>query len=220
MARIARLVVPHYPHHITQRGNRRQQTFFAQEDYQSYINLLANFKKQYDIDIWAYCLMPNHVHIVAIPTDEKSLASCLSRTHRNYALKINQRNNWKGHLWQERFHSFVMDETHLISAVRYTEMNPVRAGLCDRPEDWLWSSTRSHLTGNNDCLVDVKPMLDRIGNWEKYLSCNDSLDKLKTIRKHTNTGRPAGHRKFLIELENLTGRKLIKQKPGPKEKLS
>ena len=155
MARIARLIVPNYPHHVTQRGNRRQQTFFVQEDYMSYINFLTRYK-------------------------------------------------------------FVMDETHLLAAVRYTEMNPVRAGLCDRPVDWPWSSARSHMIRGKDDLVDVKPMLDRIGNWENYSSSNGSLEYLKTIRKHTSTGRPAGHRDFLIKLENLTGRKLLKRKPGPK----
>ena len=215
MARIARLVVPHYPHHITQRGNRRQQTFFSSDDYQAYIDLLSFHAQKLAVGIWAYCLMPNHVHIVAVPTNESGLSKCLSRTHRAYALKVNKRNEWKGHLWQERFYSYVMDENHLLSAVRYTELNPVRAGLCSRPEDWPWSSTAAHLSGDNDQLTEVEPMLERVENWSSYLA--QSYDsEFESIRLHTRTGRPAGKTKFLLQLEAITGRELRKRKTGPK----
>jgi len=220
MARIARVVVPDYPHHITQRGSRRQQTFFKSVDYQLYIDLLARFKNEFGIEIWAYCLMPNHVHLVVIPKDEHCLANCLSRTHRNYALQINQRNGWRGHLWQERFHSFVMDEDHLLSTVRYTELNPVRGKLCKFPEGWGWSSARAHLNGTDDQLVDVKPMLERISDWREYLATNDNDVGIEKIREHTKTGRPAGPDEFIAQLESLTGRKLRKEKPGPRSKLS
>src|SRR5210317_374899 len=130
MARMPRLVIPHYPHHVTQRGVRRQKTFFSDADYKTYLDLLATAKDGVGADIWAYCLMPNHVHHVIVPGKEDSLAALFSDAHRRYTRRINFREGWRGHLWQERFHSFVMDERHLNATVRYVELNPVAAGLC------------------------------------------------------------------------------------------
>jgi len=216
MARMARVVIPNYPHHVTQRGNRRQQTFFSETDYQTYLNLLAKAKRKANIEVWAYCLMPSHVHLVVVPEHKDSLSAFFSDAHRRYARLINDREGWCGHLWQERFHSFVMDERYLLTTVRYTELNPVRAGLCDRPELWKWSSVHAHLKRKDDALVNVNPMLQRIGDWPKYLQTSDSDSQLATIRKHAKTGRPIGSKDFLSGLEQLTGRSLSKGKPGPK----
>ena len=135
MARIARVVVPGYPHHITQRGNRRMKTFFRDEDYETTINLVSKACREAGTEVWAYCLMPNHVHLVMVPGDKEGLRSVLGDTHRRYTREINFRHRWRGHLWQERFHSFPMDETYLLSTVRYVERNPVKAKLCRQPED-------------------------------------------------------------------------------------
>ena len=123
MARMPRLVVPDYPHHITQRGNRRMKTFFSEDDYQHYINLLESYKTDAEVEIWAYCLMPNHVHIVAVPKEKDGLSYLFRQVHRHYTRYINFREKWKGHLWQERYHSFVMDEQYLLATVRYVELN-------------------------------------------------------------------------------------------------
>ena len=131
MARMARVVVPHYPHHITQRGNRRQQTFFCNSDYLFYLHLLKEAKDLTQVDIWAYCLMPNHVHLVLVPEQQDGLAAFFSEAHRRYTKKINSREGWQGHLWQERFHSCVMDEPHLLAGVRYVELNPVKAEMVE-----------------------------------------------------------------------------------------
>ena len=218
MARIARIVVPQYPHHVTQRGSRRQRTFFSDADYRFYLELLAGCSTDLGLDVWAYCLMPNHVHLVVVPEEQHSLARCLGKVHRKYALRINHRYGWRGHLWQERFYSFVMDEDHLLAAVRYTELNPVRAGLCEQPDAWPWSSTRAHLNGRNDKLVNVQPMLDRISDWAGYLAAEQVELESERIRQHTNTGRPAGGEVFLEKLEATTGRLLRKAKPGPKHR--
>ncbi|SFG55387.1 transposase [Neptunomonas qingdaonensis] len=127
MARMARMVIPNYPHHITQRGNRRQETFFIDDDYQAYISLLSNAKKQAGIDVWAYCLMPNHVDLAVVPEHKDSLAVFFRAALRQYTRHIKFREGWRGHLWQERFHSFVMDETYLLATVKYVELNPVKA---------------------------------------------------------------------------------------------
>ena len=217
MARIARIVIPHHPHHVTQRGSRRQQVFFSDRDYQKYLDLLAKAVKTTESEIWAYCLMPNHVHLVVVPDKEDSLRAMLSSAHRNYAQYVNLREGWSGHLWQERFYSTVMDENYLLAVVRYTELNPVRAGLCERPEQWPWSSARPHLAGNDDSVVRVKPMLERVGNWSDYLSISNK-DELASIRKHQKSGRPLGGEEFISKVEAITGRSLKMQKRGPKVK--
>jgi putative transposase len=117
------------PHHITQRGNRRQQTFFCEEDYEAYLQLMAEWCAKHAVEIWAYCLMPNHVHLVAVPNSEDGLRRAIGEAHRRYTRRINFREGWRGRLWQGRFASFVMDEPYLLAAARYVELNPIRAGL-------------------------------------------------------------------------------------------
>lgn len=208
MPRMPRLVVPGYPHHVTQRGNRRMKTFFCREDYAAYLALLAEARTDARVAIWAYCLMPNHVHLVVVPEEREGLAALFRQVHRRYTRRINFREDWRGHLWQERFHSFVMDERHLLAAVRYTELNPVRAGLCDHAAGWEWSSARAHLSGSDDAVVTVMPMLQRIADWRAYLGESGSEEQHERIRKHGRTGRPAGDARFLEHLEQLTGRTL------------
>ena len=148
-----RIVVPGYPHHVTQRGNRRQQTFFCDDDYRYYIELLSGYAQQSNTEIRAYFLMPNHVHLVMVPSHEDGLRTALGEAHRRYTRHINFRQSWRGHLWQERFHSFLMAEDYLLATVRYVERNPLAAGLCEAPEQWRWSSARAHLKGQDNGLV-------------------------------------------------------------------
>lgn len=215
MARMPRLVVPGYPHHITQRGNRRMNTFFRESDYRLYLALLKQGAVKAGVAVWAYCLMPNHIHIVAVPERKDSLAKLFRFVHQRYTRLINSRENWAGHLWQERFHSFVMDEAYLLATVRYVELNPVRARLCMQAEDWSWSSARAHLMGRDDTVVSVGPMLQRIGNWREYLTESSREVELSDVRRCSSTGRPGGDEVFLSRLEFLTGRELRKRKPGP-----
>jgi putative transposase len=216
MARMARVVVPNYPHHVTQRGNRRQKTFFHAADYTTYLELLATFSRKAGTEIWAYCLMPNHVHLVMVPGKDDGLRGVLGEAHRRYSRYINSREGWRGHLWQERFHSFVMDEHYLMATVRYVERNPVVAGFCDKAQQWRWSSARAHIDERDDPLVRVKPMLDRVNDWHAYLAGSEAAPaEEKPIQKHTRTGRPLGSRSFVSELERLTDRPLAPRRPGP-----
>ena len=216
MARMPRLVVPGFPHHVTQRGNRRLKTFFNADDYRAYVDLIATAKQSAGCDIWAYCLMPNHVHFVIVPEHKDSLASLFKEAHRRYTRRINFRKKWRGHLWQERFHSFVMDETHLDATIRYVELNPVKARLCDVPQDWCWSSVHAHLCAQDDKLVSVTPMLQKFPNWLEYLGQRELVEETQRIQLHTRTGRPLGNAYFVETLEAATGRKLKHRKPGPK----
>lgn len=218
MARLARIVVPGLPHHVTQRGNRRLETFFGDDDYAVYRDLLAEHCAAAAVAVWAYCLMPNHVHLILVPSDEDGLRRALGEAHRRYTRHVNFRQGWRGHLWQERFHSFPMDEAHLRAAARYVELNPVRAGLAARPEDWRWSSARAHLEGKADGLADPAPLLEREGDWAGFLAGGVDEDTAETLRACERTGRPAGDRGFLERIENLTGRSVVPKKRGRKPK--
>lgn len=216
MPRMARLVVPGYPHHVTQRGNRRQRTFFSTADYEAYRDLLAEQIPKTGVDVWAYCLMPNHVHLILLPHEPDSLARSLRQTHARYARRINQAHGWRGHLWQERFHSFVMDQTHLLAAVRYVERNPVRAGLCNHPHEWRWSSVHSNMQERRDKLMPANPMRALVHDWREYIVEDASPQVIEKLRRHSATGRPAGNQQFIEKLEVLTDRRLVRRKPGPR----
>ena len=187
MARIARVIAAGIPHHITQRGNRRLPTFFRDEDYQAYIALMSEWCQKCSVDIWAYCLMPNHVHLIAVPQSEDGLRRGIGEAHRRYSRMINFRENWRGHLWQGRFASFPMDENYLLAAALYVEMNPVRANLATDAVEWAWSSAQAHLAGKDDGLVKVLPLLEMVGDWKTFLAgANEEL--LNDIRKHERSG--------------------------------
>ena len=219
MARLARVVVPGIPHHVTQRGNRGLETFLREEDYATYRGLLAERTREARVAVWAYCLMPNHVHLILVPPDADGLRAALGETHRRYTKHINQREGWQGHLWQERFHSYTMDEAHLLAATRYVERNPVRAGLANDPSDWRWSSAPAHLSGADDALVTVAPMLERIPDLPTFLGQETGPEMRKRIDLHARTGRPLGDDAFLKELESRLGRTLQRKSPGrPRKK--
>jgi len=217
MARIARVVVPDIPHHITQRGNRRQDTFFCNEDYESYLDLMSEWCGKCGVQIWAYCLMPNHVHMIAVPESEQGLSKAIGEAHRRYTRMINLREHWTGYLWQGRFASFPMDENYLLAAVRYVEMNPVRAKMVNLPEEWRWSSASAHLSGMNDQLVKVRPMLDRVSDWRELLASGGDRSH-EEVRKHERTGRPLGHESFVHRISQLLGRDLEIKRAGRKKK--
>ena len=217
MARIARVVAPGLPHHITQRGNRRQATFFSEADYQSYLDLMAEWCTRCGVDVWAYCLMPNHVHFIAVPASEPALRQAIGEAHRRYTRLVNFREQWRGHLWQGRFASFVLDEKYLLAAARYVELNPVRARLVDKPEAYPWSSAKAHLQGVDDRLVKAAPLLALVKDWQSLLESGMTEQEIERIRRHERTGRPLGEDVFVSKLENVLGRTLHPQKPGPKK---
>ncbi|HEX8642821.1 MAG TPA: transposase [Allosphingosinicella sp.] len=189
MPRAPRLVLPGMPHHVTQRGNRRQPTFLCDEDYALYFSLLRFWCGKTGTTVWAWCLMPNHVHLVLVPARQDGLRAALAPLHRRYTSEINQREGWRGHLWQSRFASFPMDERHVHACLRYVELNPVRAGLVTRPELWRWSSARAHLDLAADGLTDLASGRARIDDWRAFLDHGlDETDR-KAIRAAECSGR-------------------------------
>jgi putative transposase len=216
MARLARIVIPEIPHHVTQRGNRRQQVFFSDEDYGLYLALLTEHAKAWGVEIWAWCLMPNHVHLMLVPPDPAALRGALGEAHRRYSRAVNLREGWRGYLWQGRFASCPMDEPHTMRAARYIELNPVRAGLVARPEKWRWSSAAAHLRGRPDGVTAVAALGVHVADWKRFLAEEMDEDALDSIRRGERTGRPLGDEAFVRHLETATGRDLARRKPGPK----
>jgi len=208
--------VPGLPHHVTQRGNRRQPVFFSADDYVTYRAILAEGCAAAGVEVWAYCLMPNHVHLILVPSEADGLRAALAEAHRRYTRHINFREGWRGYLWQGRFASFPMDEPHLLAAARYVELNPVRAALARRARDWHWSSARAHLAGKDDALVTVRPLLALAPDWAAFLGGGLSAEDHAAIRAGERTGRPLGTSHFISRLEKRLSRPLARRKPGPK----
>jgi putative transposase len=216
MARLARLVIPGLPHHVTQRGNGRQKVFFSDDDYQLYHDLLAGYCRDAGVACWAYALLPNHIHAILVPRHEDGLRAVLAPTHRRYAGAINARRNKSGHFWQGRYGAAVMDENHLVAAFRYVLFNPVMAKLAPTPDKWRWSSAAAYLKGKDDGLTDTGPMRERFPNMKALLTAGDVEAEDVVVRDNETIGRPLGDQKFLEKLERKTGRDLAPAKRGPK----
>ena len=211
-----RLVVPDVPHHVTQRGNRRQRVSFEDGDYALYRDILAERCRKSGVAVWAYCLMPNHVHLIMVPRSSDGLARAIGETHRQYTGFVNARARWTGHLFQGRFASVPLDEEHLIAAARYLALNPVRAGLVQRALDWAWSSARAHAAGCDDGLVSVAALRERVGNGTDLIGIEPEASATARLRAAESTGRPLGDERFIAMLEQKLARRLRPQKPRRK----
>ena len=189
MSRAARQVYPDLPHHVTARGARREPTFFGPDDYRLYLRLLRRGCRKSGTAVWAWCLMPNHFHLILAPSQQAGLRLALAPAQRLYAVEINRRQGWTGHFWQGPFSSSPMDEAHLYACLRYVELNPVRAGLVARPEEWSWSSARAHLGFGDDGLTDLAPARERIPDWRAFLDAGLGEDEREAIRDAERRGR-------------------------------
>jgi putative transposase len=216
MARLARLVVPGLPHHVTQRGNGGQKVFFSDADYEFYMALLADSCTVARVRCLAFALMPNHIHLILVPQTADGLRAALAPVHRRYAGALNARRRRTGHFWQGRYGAAVMDEDHLVSAFRYILMNPVAAGLAKTPAKWPWSSAAAYLRGVADGLTDTGPMLARFPDIGSLLGEADGA----AVRDDETIGRPLGTKAFVARIENKTGRRLQSARRGPKPKAS
>jgi putative transposase len=218
MTRIARVVVPGAPHHVTQRGNRGERIFEREDDYALYRDWLAEACRRFGVAVWAYCQMPNHVHLILTPSDAEGLALALSRAHRLYSGFVNARARRTGHVFQGRYGSAAMDEAHLIAAVRYVALNPVRARLVADARDWPHSSVAAHLAGRDDGLVTVRPILDRVANFADLLATAADDPAFAPLRRAELIGRPLGSPDFVAAVEARLGRRLAPGKRGRKPK--
>lgn len=221
MARLARAVFAGHPHHVTQRGNGRAQTFFCDDDYRLYRDLLAEHCSAAGVEIWAWVLMPNHVHLILMPTDTDGIRRALAPVHRRYAGHVHARLQRTGHFWQGRFGCVVMDEAHLAAAIRYVALNPVRARLVGEATDWPWSSIHAHLDpARGDGLTTTEPVRTRFPDFAALLRAGEEQAMSDRLRRAESIGRPVGSDTFLASLETASGRALIPGKRGPKQKKS
>lgn len=219
MARIARAIVPGVPYHVTHRGNHRSDVFFTPEDRNIYLALLEKHAKRFEMEIWAYCLMTNHIHLLVVGRREESLARAIGFTHMRYSQGVNKRMGWTGHLWANRFYSTALDGEHLWEAVRYVERNPVRANLVARAEVYPWSSGACHAGLRPDALLSPsRPFRGAVEDWAAWLSRPGDERIADSIRRNTCTGRPSGSDAFIDDLESRLARVLRPLKRGRKPK--
>ncbi|OPY04378.1 MAG: Transposase IS200 like protein [Syntrophus sp. PtaB.Bin001] len=219
MPRISRIVAVDFPHHVTQRGVRSMDIFQSDEERRQYLQFIKEEAERSAIDILAWCLMTNHVHFIAVPHTETSFARGFGEAHNRYTRMKNFQDNTRGYLFQGRFGSCVLDEPHLLAAVRYVENNPVAAGLADYAWQYKWSSVSYHVGDVNDILVKNRDLYSLVRDWQQYLlEATEDADEIQNIKKSTRTGRPAGDFDFVKKMEGLTGRMLQRQRPGPKKK--
>jgi len=164
------------------------------------------YAKKYGLEIWAYCLMRNHLHLIGVPKYPNSLARCLAETHKKYSAYINKKHGWKGYLWQGRFISYPMDETYLYAAVRYVETNPVKAKIVEKAEDYRWSSAYSHVNKKKNPLLTENFLTEEIKNWGDFLLDKQSEIDRTIFQKHEKCREPLGNDEF-IEMANKTRKK-------------
>ena len=221
MPRVARNVFAGIPHHITQRGNRREDVFFEDDDRTIYLDWLAHYCQKFDVDVLAYCLMTNHVHLVLTPNDVSGLHNVLKPLHMRYAQHINKAKGWRGHLWQGRFFSSALDDAYTCSAIRYVERNPVEAGMLAQAETYPWSSAASHCGLEGRALLAEPPQALRTlsgSEWAKWLAVPETEENVSLLRRHAEKGLPCGDEGFLDGLEILAGRSLRYRAQGRPKK--
>ena len=211
MPRSARVVIPDVAHHVTQRGNNRQDVFFRDEDRRVYLDILKKQSTRYGLKILGYCLMSNHVHLVATPAAPDSLAKAFGRTNFTYTQYVNEEHLLTGHLWQNRFFSCPLDTDHFWRALCYVERNPVRAGLVGEAWSYPWSSAAAHVGAlDNYRLINIREWKRFSAglDWKAWLSREEDKRSLQSLRLYTSRGRPLGSDEFISRLEKTTGRQL------------
>ena len=221
MARLPRVVVIGVAHHVTQRGNARQVILASDADRVAYLELLRQYSELYHLSLLGYCLMSNHVHLIVVPCTTAALSQTLKHTHGRYASYWNTRQSSSGHVWQGRFYSCPLDDSHLWAGLRYVELNPVRAAMVSVAEEWPWSSAAAHC---NPDAADPMLAMERwrkrwsVAAWGEYLAAGESPTEVSALRQCTHTGRPLGTAKFVAALEQTTLRQLAPQKGGRPKK--
>ncbi|PIV00135.1 MAG: transposase [Syntrophobacterales bacterium CG_4_8_14_3_um_filter_58_8] len=212
MPRLHRTVFAGLPHHVTQRGNRREDIFFTDEDREVYLSWLREYSDKRQVEVLAYCIMTNHIHLIAVPATDDGLQQMLKPLHMRYAQRINRKHGWKGHLWQGRFFSSPLDEAYLWAAVRYVERNPVRAGMERRAEDYCWSSAAAHCGKRSDGLLNLESSWSKqfaaIEDWSDWLAEGDEPQGIQILRQNADKGLPCGNAEFVQRLGMMVGRQL------------
>jgi len=214
-------VFPGVPHHVTQRGNHREQVFFDSADPEAYLCLLHAHARLQQLTVFAYCLMPNHVHLVVVPHDVHGMHRALRAVHSQYAQRVNRMRQTSGHLWQGRYRSSPLDSNHFLNAIRYVELNPVSAGMVAAAEEYRWSSAAAHCGLRHDPLLEPShqsSLLKGIQNWSSWLARGVPEELQTTLRRHEQRNLPCGSQEFIDQLERSAGRALTFRKRGGQRK--
>ncbi len=205
MPRLARSVFAKMPHHITQRGNRREDVFFDDEDREVYLAWLHAYALEHQVEVAGYCLMSNHIHLILIPSTEDGLQKVLKPLHMRYAQRLNRARQQQGHVWQGRYFSSVLDGDYFRAALRYVERNPVRAKIVRKAENYEWSSARGHCGLATDTLLRPKSAwrhdFSDITSWQAWLAEPDDEAALLVLRRNAMMGLPCGSEKFIKKIE-------------------
>jgi len=208
MPRSARIVIPDVPHHITQRGNHQEDIFLDDSDRETYIEIIRRQSVRHRLIIHGWCLMSNHIHLIATPPKEDSLARTIGQAHHLYSKAFNRKHGQTGHVWHSRYYSCALDSAHLVNAMIYVDRNPVRAGLVAMPRDWRWSSAAAHIDSTDPWdLIDMdwwKRFSDRAG-WMDFIAREQAEQDVELLRRHTRSGRPLGDGKFVAWIERKLG---------------
>jgi len=221
MARFSRVVVVDVAHHVTQRGNARQVILANDADRVAYLDLLRQSSELYRLSLLGYCLMSNHVHLIVVPHTAGAMSQTLKHTHGRYASYWNARQPSTGHVWQGRFYSCPLDDSHLWAGLRYVELNPVRAGMVSAAQEWPWSSATAHCSPEvADEMLELERWQKRwtVAGWREYLAAGESPIEISALRQSTHTGRPLGSSEFVAALEQTTLRRLAPRKGGRPKK--
>lgn len=210
MPRIARAVAPGFPHHVVQRGNNREKVFFNDKDWAVYLFLLKKYSEKWHAPIVCYCLMANHVHLIAIPFPEGSLHKMMQGVTLCYSQHMNRKYGRTGRLWESRYHSCIIDqETYLWSVARYIEQNPVRAKLVEHPVDYPYSSASAHCGLLQDPVLGDALFPEIYQNdYIKFLQSSIPSEQIREIRQSASTGRPLGTDHFVTNIEQKLNKRL------------
>ena len=219
MARLARSIFVGYPHHLVQRGSYDQPVFGDETDYRRYLDWLSVYASRYGVHIWAYCLMPNHIHLICVPQTDGALARAFNTLHMRYAQYFNNKRGISGHLWRARFMSCALDDRSVYEEIRFIENDPVRAGLVGRSEDYPWSSARQHVMGEAGPVIANCFLCGEIKDWRAYLTDGPNETVLSRTWQSLKTGRPSGNLDFVRQLETVLGRRLMAMPRGRPRKL-
>lgn len=214
MPRTARVIVPGCFYHITQRGNNKRVIFYDDQDRRKYLYLIEQYRAKYAVEIFAYCLMNNHIHFIT-RSGQEGFAKWLHVVHMRYTQYFHKRYKTSGYLWQGRYYSCMLDNDHFMAAVRYVERNPVRAQMVPKAWDWRWSSAREHIQNEKGiiCLKEIQHYIEVL-DWKEYLGGEEFFKDLDAIRKATISKRVWGSQEFIEELERKYGIKLSSPRRG------
>jgi putative transposase len=223
MARLPRLIVPHQPHHVIQAGSNQQVIFRDDEDYRSFLQWLRDASKAYKVAIHAYVLMPDHLHLLATPSDEEGLAQMMQRVGRYYVPYYNKKYGRSGSLWQGRFKtSLVEAQRYFLICSRFIELNPVRTRFTSTPLDYPWSSYAHHAGARPDSLITDHAEYWALGNTPfqreaAYIELAERAltnEELAALSAALLKGWPLGSYGFKAELQNKAKRQVLPAKRG------